>query len=285
MPVRPEPDIHTVASFLAHARRRLAHQPAAALEADLLLTEVLGKDRAWLFAHPADPVSAPQATRLHALLERRVAGEPIAYLLGRREFWSLALVVTPDVLIPRPETELLVQAALEHIPPDAGWRVADLGTGSGAVALAIARERPHCEVHATDVSPAALCVAARNIETHAPGRIHLHEGSWLEPLTGRFHVIVSNPPYVAEGDPHLESGDCRFEPRGALTAGPDGLVAIRQIVAGALPFLEPGGLLALEHGFDQGAEVQALMRDSGYRKIRTIRDMQELERVTLGFAL
>lgn len=281
MPARPDSD-GTVSALLADARQRLARQPAAALEAELLLAEVLEKGRAWLFAHPAQPVTAEQTKRFRNLLKRRAQGEPIAYLLGRREFWSLSLHVTPDVLIPRPETELLVQAALDFIPADAAWRVADLGTGSGAVALAIACERPRCEVHATEISPAALRIAVRNVEVHAPGRVRLHDGSWLEPLTGRFRVIVSNPPYVAEDDPHLQEGDCRFEPQLALTAGPDGLAAIRQIVEGARRFLEPGGLLALEHGFDQGAAVQALMGDAGYRAVHTIQDLEGRDRVTLG---
>lgn len=282
MAARPDTDDRTVSALLADARRSLAQQPAAALEADLLLAEVLDKARAWLFAHPAQPVTAEQAIRFRSLLARRVQGEPIAYLLGRREFWSLSLRVTPDVLIPRPETERLVQAALDHIPADADWRVADLGTGSGAVALAIALERPACEVHATELDPAALQIAAENIEAHAQGRILLHPGSWLEPLTGRFRVLVSNPPYVAEGDPHLDEGDCRFEPRIALVAGPDGLAAIRRIVEAALPFLEPGGLLALEHGFGQGAAVRDLMQDAGFRAVRTLQDLEDRDRVTAG---
>jgi len=282
VPTRPPNDAPAVASLLADARQRLAGQPAAALEADLLLAEALGKDRAWLFAHPEAAVNVEQAARFRALLERRAGGEPIAYILGRREFWSLSLCVTPDVLIPRPETELLVQAALDYIPADAAWRVADLGTGSGAVALAVACERPRCEVHATDIDPAALRIAARNVEAHAAGRVRLHEGSWLEPLAGRFRVIVSNPPYVAEQDPHLAQGDCRFEPRGALTAGPDGLAAIRRIATDALPVLEPGGLLAVEHGCEQGAAVRALLQELGYRNIQTLKDLESRDRVTTG---
>jgi release factor glutamine methyltransferase len=282
VPARPTIDAPAVAPLLAEARQRLAGQPAAALEADLLLAVVLDKDRAWLFAHPGAAVTAEQAARFQALLERRAHGEPIAYLLGRREFWSLSLLVTPDVLIPRPETELLVQSVLDYVPADAAWRVADLGTGSGAVALAIACERPRCEVHATEVDPAALQIAARNVESLAAGRVRLHAGSWLEPLVGRFRVIVSNPPYVATGDPHLAEGDCRFEPRVALTAGPDGLAAIRRIVRDALPVLEPGGLLALEHGFDQGAAVRALLKELGYRKIRRLKDLAGKDRVTTG---
>lgn len=283
-----------LASLLAAARGRLGDQHAAqhadgrdpkttyGLEADLLLAHVLGVSRAWLFANREQAVPAGQAERFGRLLERRVAGEPIAYLVGSREFWSLPLIVTPDVLIPRPETELLVQAALDFIPADAAWRVADLGTGSGAVALAIASERPRCEVHATENSPGALAVAARNVDAVAPGRVTLHPGNWLEPLSGRFRVIVSNPPYVAAADPHLATGDCRFEPRDALTPGDDALAAIRHIVRTAPPYLEAGGLLAFEHGCEQGEACRELLRGLDYRDVETRKDLEGRERVTLG---
>jgi release factor glutamine methyltransferase len=185
-------------------------------------------------------------------------------------------------LIPRHETELLVQAALDFIPPHAAWRVADLGTGSGAVALAIASERPRCAVHATENSPGALQVAALNVDALAPGRVTLHLGCWLEPLSGRFRVIVSNPPYVAAADPHLAAGDCRFEPREALTPGEDALAAIRQIAQAAPPYLETGGLLAFEHGFDQGAACRNLLLGLGYGNVETRQDLEGRERVTLG---
>lgn len=281
---RATADPASVAAQLAAARARLAGQPAGGLEAGLLLAEVLGVNRAWLFANPDHPLDPAQAVAFGELLGRRERGEPVAYLLGRREFWSVSLIVTPEVLIPRPETELLVQAALEFIPDEAAWRVADLGTGSGAVALAIARERLNCEIHATDVSAAALKVASMNVDRLAPGRVHLHHGEWLEPLAGRFRVIVSNPPYVAENDPHLDQGDCRFEPRTALTAGPDGMAAIARIARDALPRLEPGGLLALEHGFEQAAAVRGLLEDGGYGEIRTLPDLEGRDRVTLGCA-
>jgi release factor glutamine methyltransferase len=196
----------------------------------------------------------------------------------------MALAVTPDVLIPRPETELLVETALDFIPAEAAWRIADLGTGSGAVALALARERPACEVHATDISPAALAIAQRNVTAFAAGRVALHRGSWLEPLQGRFRVIVSNPPYVAESDPHLQRGDCRFEPGAALSPGPDGLEAIRCIAHDALPYLETGGLLGVEHGFDQGPAVRSILEGLGYRQVCTRRDLAGEERVTAGIS-
>jgi release factor glutamine methyltransferase len=282
----PESIPKSISGLLTEARRRLGGQPGGGpeckLEADLLLAQLLGVGRAWLFANREHPVAAERARAFLARVDRRVAGEPVAYLLGQREFWSLPLEVTPDVLIPRPETELLVKTALAFIPDDAAWRIADLGTGSGAVALAIATERPRCEVHASESSPRALQVAKRNVAAIAPGRVSLHLGSWLEPLPGQFHVIVSNPPYVAAGDPHLAEGDCRFEPRDALTPGADGMAAIRRIAEEALPRLEPGGLLAFEHGFDQGAASRALLLDLGYVDVATLRDLEDRERVTRG---
>jgi len=264
------------------ARPRLGNGHDAALEADLLLAHVLEVERAWLFANRGQGVSASRQHAFRELVERRSGGEPVAYLVGEREFWSLPLKVTPDVLIPRPETELLVETALEFIPSGATWRVADLGTGSGAIALAIACERPSCEVHASELSEAALAVAAHNIAAIAPGRVQLHRGSWLDPLQGRFRVIVANPPYVASGDPHLAEGDCRFEPLAALTPGPDGVAAIRQIARDALPRLEPGGLLAFEHGFDQGEEARRLLRELGYTQVHTRKDLAGHDRVTAG---
>lgn len=272
----------SIAGLLAEACRRLGGQPGSRLEADLLLAQVLGVERAWLFANRDETTDPHRARSFLALVDRRAAGEPVAYLLGHREFWSLPLSVTADVLIPRPETELLVETALTFIPADAAWRIADLGTGSGAVALAIATERPHCEVHASEYSPRALRVAERNVAAIAPGRVSLQLGSWLEPLPGRFHVIVSNPPYVAAGDPHLAAGDCRFEPREALTPGADGMTAIRQVASDALPRLEPGGILAFEHGFDQGAASRALLTQLGYGDVKTHRDSEGRERVTAG---
>ena len=271
-----------VGDSLARARQLLEPGPGGALEAEILLAHVMEVNRSWLFANREQALRAKDSECFMSLVERRANGEPIAYLTGVREFWSLPLQVTPDVLIPRPETELLVEVALSFIPPDAAWRVADLGTGSGAVALAIARERPLCDVHATEFSEAALDVADRNIQALAPGRVHLHQGSWLEPLEGCFRVIVSNPPYVAADDPHLAGGDCRFEPRLALTPGPDGLAAIRRIANDALTRLEPGGLLAFEHGYDQGESVRQLLRGLGYRRIETRQDLEGRDRVTAG---
>lgn len=271
-----------VKQLLTQGRSQLADQPAGSLEAELLLCHVLGVGRAWLYAN-ADGVTKPgQSDDYMALLCRRKAGEPIAYLTGTREFWSLPLKVTPNVLIPRPETELLVETALAHIPGDARWRVADLGTGSGAVAIAIAAERPLCEVQATEISTAALDVARENSKVLVDGRVQFHSGSWCNPLQGRFHVIVSNPPYVAASDHHLQQGDCRFEPGAALTPGDDALSSIRQIAAEALEYLEPGGLLAFEHGSDQGSDSRKILEEKGYRSVITRKDLESRDRVTSG---
>jgi release factor glutamine methyltransferase len=272
----------TVRQALSGAHKVLGGQTAGRIEAEILLGKVLDVGRAWLYANPEAELSADQQSSFQSLVQRREAGEPVAYLTGNREFWSLNLKVTPDVLIPRPETELLVETALARIPLDAHWRVADLGTGSGAIALAIASERPLCEVHATDISKEALDVARDNEKQFVAGRIRFHQGSWLEALTGKFKVIVSNPPYIAASDPHLLLGDCRFEPAGALASGSDGLSAILEIVAGARKYLEDGGMLAFEHGFDQGGPVRALLKKFGYQSIETRKDLENRDRVTSG---
>lgn len=254
-------------------------------EAELLLAEVLGKDRTYLFAWPERVLTPQQERAFRALLHRRLGGEPIAYILGHREFWSLQLQVTPAVLIPRPETELLVELALDAFPPRRPVAVADLGTGSGAVAAAIAHERPHWSVWATDVSAAALAVAKENFRRCGLDEIETRRGAWCAalPPTKRFDLIVGNPPYVAERDPHLERGDLPREPRSSLAAGPDGLDEIRRIVARAPSHLKVGGLLLLEHGFDQGKRIRALLRQSGFTKVRTRRDLADLDRVSGGY--
>lgn len=271
-----------VRDVLAWGRQRLKDQPAGPLEAEILVCKALGAGRAWLYANPETVLEPGQLATARELIERRDRGEPVAYLTGEREFWSMRLRITPDVLIPRPETELLVEAALEAIPPAAAWRIADLGTGSGAVALALAVERPACEVHATEYSEAALRVARENGRAIVPGRVHFHRGSWLAPLEGKFDVIVSNPPYVAANDPHLRRGDCRFEPKNALTPGEDPLAAVRQIADESRNFLKAGGLLALEHGCDQGPAVRRLLTGLGYRGVETRKDLENRDRVTMA---
>jgi release factor glutamine methyltransferase len=250
-------------------------------EAEILLAHVLRKPRAWLVAHAGDALDDAPLAAFHVLVERRAASEPIAYLVGTRGFHTIDLHVTPDVLIPRPETELLVDLALQRIPVDAECTVADLGTGSSAIALAIAHARPRARVTATDASPAALTVARDNAERLGLHNVAFVQGDWCTALgDSRFDVIVSNPPYIAEGDPHLAQGDLRFEPAMALASGTDGLDAIRAIVRDARTCLRDGGWLLLEHGLEQGAAVRGLLDACGYADAFTVRDLENRDRVS-----
>ena len=262
---------------------RLAGEAIERVDAELLLAQALGRSRTWLFAHSSDPVDARDEARFRELLARRAAGEPVAYLTGSQGFWTLDLAVTPATLIPRPETELLVELALARIPPEAASRIADLGTGSGAIALAIAKERRRAQVIATDASEAALEVARANGARNGIGNIEFRAGDWCAPLAGEtFDLLASNPPYIADGDPHLAQGDLRFEPPSALSSGTDGLEAIRRIVTDARVHLERGGWLLLEHGWDQGKAVRALLSAGGYVDVATARDLEGRDRVSLG---
>ncbi|TXI50403.1 MAG: peptide chain release factor N(5)-glutamine methyltransferase [Lysobacter sp.] len=277
----------TVSRALRAALSRLAAvdalQAEAQADAETLLAHALGRERGWLYAHGDDPLNAAAAEVYAALLRRREAGEPVAYLTGRRGFWAFELTVTPDTLIPRPETERLVELALECAPKARGARIADLGTGSGAIALALAYERRDAEVIATDLSPRALAVAAANAEALGLKNVGFREGGWWAPLQGeRFDVVASNPPYIADDDPHLGQGDLRFEPASALSSGPNGLEAIAEIVRGAPEHLNPGGWLLLEHGWRQGEAVRDLLRAAGFDAVRTCVDLEDRDRVTIG---
>lgn len=274
----------TVRSLLADAAAVLGGaSPAPRLDAELLLAHALGRERSHLYAHPEAKPSAAALAGFHQLLDRRRSGEPLAYLTSKREFWSMELKVTPATLIPRHETELLVELALQRIPAGAEWRLLDLGTGSGAIALVLARERARCQLIATDSSTAALAVAAENAGMLGISNVEFLAGDWFQPLAERrFQLVVSNPPYVRENDPHLQEGDLRFEPHSALTAGVDGLEDLRRIVSAAPAHLEAGGWLLLEHGHDQGAEVRALLNARGYGQVATFRDLQGQERVSGG---
>ena len=253
------------------------------LDAEILLAAALDRPRSYLHAWPERRPEPEQAARFAAWLERRSSGEPVAYLLGRREFWSLELEVTPDTLIPRPETELLVELALERLPADRPVAVADLGTGSGAIALALAAERPLARIVATDRSPAALTVARHNARRLSMANIEFREGDWCAPLGDeRFDLIAGNPPYVAAADPRWQVGELRFEPPAALVSGADGLDALRVIIGQAPDYLKPGGWLLLEHGYDQGETVPALLREHGFDTVNDHRDAAGISRTSSG---
>lgn len=271
-----------VAELLREAAARLPGEEARH-EVEQLLIHVLGVERAWLFAHATDEVDTEAMARFEVLLARRAEGHPLAYLTGRRGFWTLDLQVNTATLIPRPETELLVEQALARLPADDMVRVADMGTGSGAVALSIASERPLATVLATDVLGPALAVAVKNAQAHGLENVWFRRGHWYAALgSDRFDMIVSNPPYIAAGDPHLVEGDLRFEPPPALASGADGLDAIREIVAGAHEHLVPGGWLLMEHGWDQGDAIRALLEQAGFVEAQTVQDLEQRDRVTLG---
>jgi release factor glutamine methyltransferase len=264
-------------------RQALAQCGLVPVDAKVLLAHVLGCNRAWLAAHETDGLTQDEASAFAALCNRRRAGEPVAYLTGTREFWGLALAVTPDVLIPRPETETLVEFALSKLPRESSLRVLDLGTGSGAIALALAHDRPQAAVLATDRSEAALAVARGNAERLSLNNVTFIAADWYAGIPpGTFDLIASNPPYIGAVDPHLQEGDLRFEPPSALSAGVDGQSALRTIVGGARERLAPGGWLMVEHGHDQSEAVQALFRDAGFAEVTALRDLAGIARVVAG---
>jgi release factor glutamine methyltransferase len=277
----------TVVGLLNDASARIAaalrlDTREARLEARVLAAFAWNVDTAWLIAHDTDPLGdAPTAT-FQALLARRLAGEPIAYLTGTREFYGRPFQVSPDVLIPRPDTELLVELALARMSADHAMDVLDLGTGSGCIAITLALGRPLAQVTAVDRSAAALAIARRN--AHAlNARVEFLASDWFDALAGRqFDLIVGNPPYIAAADPHLARGDVRFEPVSALAAGHDGLDDLRRLTRGACAHLRPGGTLLLEHGYDQADAVQALLRENGIRHPRSWTDLAGILRVSGG---
>jgi release factor glutamine methyltransferase len=263
--------------------RSLAASGLIPFEAKILLGHVLLRDRAWIAAHGDQPMTASDAKAFDALARRRRDGEPIAYLTGRREFYGLDLEVTPDVLIPRPETELLVELALVRIEANEHTQVLDLGSGSGAIALAIASERPHSAVLGVDVSAAAVALARRNASRLNVGNAAFIESDWFSAVPKkRYDAIIANPPYVAAGDEHMRQGDLRFEPPAALTAGADGLNAIRSIIAGAATYLSPEAWLLIEHGYDQADAVLAMLRDAQFSDVQSRRDLAGIPRTALG---
>jgi len=278
-------------------RRALAQSGLVPVDAHALLGHVLGRNRAWMAAHGEEAIETAQAAAFLALAKRRRDGEPVAYLTGIREFWGLSLVVSPAVLIPRPETESLVELALSRLPVDRDLNVLDLGTGSGAIALAIAHERPRARVLATDASADALGVARDNARRLGLRNVEFAQSDWYAGLPSDscarlpslaqgapFDLIASNPPYVAARDPHLTDGDLRFEPASALTPGGDGLAALRTIVAGAPARLARGGTLVVEHGYDQSDLVRAAFAAAGLAEIVAARDLAGMARIVAGRA-
>ena len=268
----------TITQALQDARRHIDN-----IETRLLLQYVLKVNTVFLAAYSDYVLSPGQVDSFQSLITRRIAGEPVAYLVGEREFYDLTFKVTPAVLIPRPETELLVELALSRIPVNQACRILDLGTGSGAIALTIAKHRPLAQVTAVDLSRDALSVAQLNAEKLDVDNVQLLAGNWFDGLDQeRFDLIVSNPPYVAEGDPHLDQGDLRFEPRMALTAVDEGMACIHQIIANAPDFLATGGELLLEHGYDQAVICRRLLAESNFINIFSCPDLAGIPRVSGG---
>lgn len=277
----------TIKSLLSASTTKLKEiltdESSAFFEVNLLLQHVLGVNRAWLISHENDVLSVEKVTEFTALLSQRIAGEPIAYIVGQREFYGLNLKVTPDTLIPRPDTETLVEAALERITQNRLLTVLDLGTGSGAIALAIAKNRPQTQVTAVDASSSALTIAQENANQLQISNVQFLLGNWFESLAGKtFDMIVSNPPYIAAADPHLSQGDLRFEPASALASGEDGLDDIRMIVQQAAQYLNPNGWLMFEHGYNQADEVAKLLAEAEFIAIQHVQDLAGIARVTLG---
>jgi len=270
-----------IASLLRSAE--LPDSPTARLDVELLLAAALGKPRSFLHTWPERIVSSEAAHTFEGYLRRRRTGEPVAYILGLQGFWNIDLEVATHTLIPRPETEMLVETALELLPGAIPHRLLDLGTGSGAIALSLAKDRPQWTITAVDRVDEAVELAERNRQRLNLDNAAVMKSHWFSALKRqRFDLIISNPPYIASGDPHLAQGDVRFEPSSALVAGVDGMDDLRIIVSEATAHLEPGGWLLLEHGYDQGAAVRDLLNGHGFEQIQTRRDLGDNERITFG---
>ncbi|MEX3240211.1 peptide chain release factor N(5)-glutamine methyltransferase [Serratia quinivorans] len=269
-------------SWLKAAAARLTQSDSARRDAEILLGFVTGRARTFLMAFGETLLTQQQQEQLERLLVRRERGEPVAYLIGEREFWSLPLSVSPATLIPRPDTECLVELALERLP-SSSCNILDLGTGTGAIALALASERQDCRVTGVDLQPGAVALAQHNAQKLAIGNAQFLQGSWFAPLAGQtFALIASNPPYIDAADPHLAQGDVRFEPSSALVAQQHGLADLSAIVQQAPQYLQPQGWLLLEHGWQQGESVRALLQAAGFISIATRRDYGDNDRVTFG---
>lgn len=272
---------HLTLNNLLSSAKKILDSKEAKLEVQLLLEHVLNINHAWLITHGNDEVSPEDYNQFQALLARRLNGEPIAYILGEREFYGLPFRTTPDTLIPRSDTETLVDVALKKISPSN--HVLDLGTGTGVIAITIAKQRPTSTVTAIDFSEGALTVAQENAKTLGTDNVRFLQSSWFDALENqRFDVIVSNPPYIEDNDPHLSQGDLRFEPRTALASGADGLDAIRHIIQKAPAHLNASGWLMFEHGYNQAEQVGQLFKSAEFAAVETIKDLGGNDRVTLG---
>jgi release factor glutamine methyltransferase len=271
----------TVSEALDWATEQLRESDDARLDSQILLAYALNVSRTWLFTWPDKVLDGATLTAFSALIDERKSGTPIAYITGYRDFWSLRLKVTPDTLIPRADTELLVETALTLKNVEKPCDVIDLGTGTGAIALSLANECPSWRITATDINPETLAVAKENAQS-LELTVSFKESAWFDAISDRFDLIISNPPYIESDDPHLQQGDLRFEPAGALASGKDGLDDIRRLVQHALKHLKKDGYLLLEHGYQQAEAVRSLMAEAGYIDIETHQDIEDRDRVTLG---
>lgn len=272
----------TIAELLEWAKQALAKHEVAQLEAQVLLAYILGCDRAYLYAWPEKEVSTDNIKRFEEIIQRRQQHEPIAYLVGDKEFWSLKFKVSKDTLIPRADTELLVQTVLDHLPQTA-QSIVDVGTGCGIIACTLAHLRPKWQVYGVDISDSALEIAKWNAQNLQISNVTFIESNWLQNLEGkRFDAIIGNPPYIREGDVHLIHGDLLYEPKIALTPGPTGLEAFQIILSQCPSHLKPNGLVAFEHGFDQADKVSTLLESAGFQHIKTFQDFSGNQRVTIG---
>lgn len=274
-----------IKAALRNASARLAESSSTArMDAELLLAYVLQKNRVYLYAHSEQALEVSQHKQFETLILKRLTGVPIAYLISQREFWSLPLYVTSDTLIPRPETELLIERALSLCGERAMCSVLELGTGTGAISIALATEKPNWNILATDFSQAALLVAQKNAEQHQAQNIRLMHSNWFESIPKQtFDLIISNPPYLAEQDPHQHRGDLRFEPKQALVSGANGLEDLTQLIQESRGYLTSGGLLLLEHGYEQGKAVMNTFLDASYENIQCWQDAAGLDRVSGGW--
>ena len=270
---------------LAWAAEQLEGGESPSVDAKVMLANILGKSQTYLFTWPDKTLDAAQKARFEADVAKRKRGEPVAYIIGKRDFWTLSLFTSPDTLIPRPDTEVLVEQVLNwaNQQSSAPLSICDLGTGTGAIALALASELPEASVTGVDFQAGAVKLATRNAQANSIANTHFVQSDWFSALAGQtFDIIVSNPPYIEESSPYLNEGDVRFEPKTALTSGSDGLDDIKHIINSAPQYLNKGALLAFEHGFDQGAAVNALLADAGFIDVKTIKDYGGNDRVTLG---